>query len=99
MAVGMLMAIPELDSGTYDQIMAAMDWDTAPPPDGLIAHYAGAGPDGWTVYDVWESKEDFQRFAESRLGAAMQQVTGQSPEIAPTFIPIHNAFTAVAATV
>ena len=43
-------------------------------PDGLILHTAGQGEQGWYVDDVWESQDDFQRFVESNLGPALQEV-------------------------
>ncbi len=38
------------------------------PPKGLISHVAVERPDGGLRYiDVWESEEDWDRFAEERL--------------------------------
>jgi hypothetical protein len=40
----------------------------AEPPKGLISHIAIARPEGGLRYiDVWESEEDWDRFAEDRL--------------------------------
>jgi hypothetical protein len=36
------------------------DW----PVDGLLAHIAGEGENGFRVVDVWESEEAFGRFGE-----------------------------------
>jgi hypothetical protein len=36
------------------------DW----PVEGLLAHIAGQGPNGFRVVDVWESDEAFGRFGE-----------------------------------
>ena len=33
-------------------------------PEGLILHSAGQGEQGFYVYDVWESREDFERFMD-----------------------------------
>jgi len=90
MPVGMLMQIPEGTQQFYDGVMEAMEWESRPFPEGLIAHYAGPGENGWTVFDVWESEEAFGRFVEERLGPAVQQVMPDAPQIAPQFIPIHN---------
>jgi heme-degrading monooxygenase HmoA len=44
------------------------------PPDGLIAHVMTKTPDGMHVVDIWESREDFEKFNEERLMPATQQV-------------------------
>jgi len=90
MAVGMTVQIPGRDADFYDKVMKALNWDTAEKPAGFISHYAGPGPDGWYVFDVWESQADFERFADERLGAALGAASGgEPPAIEPTFIPIH----------
>ena len=56
-----------------------------------ILHTAGQSEQGWYVYDVWESKEHFQRFVENMLGPALQEVGaggGSRPE--PQFFPIET---------
>ena len=40
--------------------------------------------------DIWESKEDFERFGE-RLGPAMQEIVGEgAPEPTPQFYEIET---------
>jgi len=48
-------------------------------PEGLIIHTAGPSEDGWYVYDVWESREAFERFMDGKLGPAIRQVFGDQP--------------------
>jgi hypothetical protein len=90
MAVGMLMQIPEGTQELYDGVMEAMEWESRPLPDGLVAHFAGPSEEGWFVFDVWESQEAFHRFADERLKPAFQQVTDEAPAMSPQFIPLHN---------
>ena len=91
MAVGMLMQAPGLNAELYDSVLVHLDWHEQPLPDGIISHYAGPSKDGWFVFDVWESQEDFERFAQERLMPAMAAASGgQAPPIEPQFIPIHN---------
>jgi hypothetical protein len=84
MAVGILQMIPGGTKEQYEQVNEAM-WGqpTPPPPDqlpeGLIIHTAGPAEGGWYVYDVWDSREAFQRFMEGKLGAAVRQVFGDRP--------------------
>ena len=47
------------------------------PPDGLIVHVNVAAGDATRVIDIWETREHFERFAESRLGPAIGKVLGE----------------------
>ena len=94
MAVGVLAAAPEFTKQVYDNITekmfghSPMRADEA--PEGLIMHSAGQGEQGYYVYDVWESREAFERFMEEKLGPAMAEVMGGPPPEggAPQFFPI-----------
>ena len=73
MAVGLRI---KFDGGTQDQYEAIhshmrVDQD---PPEGLILHSAGPIDGGWGVIDFWESREAFDRFMESTLGPAAQEL-------------------------
>jgi hypothetical protein len=60
----------------YDAMNAKMDFD-ANPPQGLIAHCAGYADDGtWRIVDLWETREDVERFDAERLMPAVQEVVG-----------------------
>lgn len=95
MAVGVLMAGEGVTKESYKQLTEAM-FDTYPMPEdqspvGLIVHTAGQSDDGWYVYDIWESKEDFQRFVDDQLVPAMEETgpsDGARPE--PQFFPIET---------
>jgi hypothetical protein len=62
----------------YDGVQAALDIHNN-PPDGLIFHWAGEIDGKWTVMDVWEARENYDRFREERLFPAIQQVSGMDP--------------------
>jgi hypothetical protein len=50
-------------------------------------------PDGVQVTDVWETQEDFEKFAKEKIGPITQEVGIQaSPEI--RYIDVHNYLTA-----
>jgi heme-degrading monooxygenase HmoA len=73
MAIGLRI---KFDGGTEDQYRAVhsqMNVD-ADPPDGLIFHSAGPIDGGWGVIDFWESRDAFDRFQDSRLQAALQEL-------------------------
>jgi len=54
-----------IDAVFYRRITDALGEE---PPKGLITHIAVERPEGGLRYiDVWESEQDFDRFAEERL--------------------------------
>ncbi len=63
------------------------------PPDGLIVHLAIERPEGGLRYlDVWESQEQFDRFAEERLHPVvhpmLQAVFGDQMPPEPEQVPL-----------
>jgi hypothetical protein len=87
MAVGMLLAGPGITEESYKQLSEKMfgnfPMTKEQSPDGLIIHSAGQSDQGYYVYDVWESKEHFQRFVDGQLGPAVQEL-GADGDGAPT---------------
>ena len=62
-----------------EQAESPADW----PVEGLLAHIAGQGTNGFRVVDVWESQEALDRFAE-KLVPVLEEIGMQShPEIYP----------------
>ncbi|HXY44117.1 MAG TPA: hypothetical protein VEH29_08005 [Acidimicrobiales bacterium] len=54
-----------IDAAFYRRITDALG---DAPPKGLITHIAVERPEGGLRYiDVWESEQDFERFADERL--------------------------------
>lgn len=80
MAVGVLMNMSGVTQEQYEELNKKMFGTTVldrnDAPDGLILHSAGPTPEGWYVYDVWDSKEAFQGFAQEKLGPAVHELTG-----------------------
>ena len=86
MAWGFISELP-ISAEEYDRLNGEITQE----PDGLILHTAGQGEQGWYVYDVWESQEHFQRFVESKLGPALQEVgAGAASRPEPQFFPIET---------
>jgi hypothetical protein len=83
MPVGLRLNFPTLSLDDHEKVTAALnypnDW-----PDGLIAHGAYEVDGHLVVSDVWESRQDFDRFVEQRLQKAMGEALGErasEPEI------------------
>jgi hypothetical protein len=81
MAIGVSISMPDVTQVQYEQLNESIfghyPMTEADAPDGLIMHSAGPMPGGWHVYDVWESREGFERFGE-RLAPAVRDVLGRS---------------------
>jgi hypothetical protein len=79
----------------YDGVNAAMGIDSD-PPDGLLFHWAGEVDGKWTITDVWESREAYDRFRDERLFPAIRQVSGMDPADGPqptvSEFAVHNYF-------
>jgi hypothetical protein len=79
MAVCLVINIPGATLEQYDDVRRAIG---DPLGDGQISHVAGATADGICVVDVWESRQDFDRFMQERLGEQLARTGFPQPEIA-----------------
>jgi hypothetical protein len=79
MAVGLKLDFPSIGLADYDAVCDALnfpsDW-----PDGLLSHASVEADGKLRVYDVWESRSQFDDFVASRLGDAMGQALGDRAE-------------------
>lgn len=92
MAIVMTAEIPA-SVDMYDALNKEMGVTPDNLPQGLIAHYAAPTENGMLIFDVWESKADFEEFAATMLGPAMEKVTGGAGEgIKPTTAELYNSF-------
>lgn len=58
------------------------------PPQGLVFHCTTASPGGIRVIDHWRALEDFERFVDVRLAAAMESTGLPQPHV--THFEIYN---------
>jgi hypothetical protein len=54
------------------------------PADGLIMHLVREVDDGFQVIEVWESKEQHDRFGEEVLGPIVARLAGADAEAPPS---------------
>ena len=85
MAYGILL---EFDSSVgktqYDAVNEKLGIDMSKHgagewPDGLFSHAGGTTPDGFIVYEVWESKAKQEAWMGGALGAALGAVGVPQP--------------------
>jgi hypothetical protein len=80
--------------GSHDEVIKRMGFEPqgAGGP-GALFHWVTKTSDGIRVTDVWETQEDFDKFAEEKIGPITQAVGIQSqPEI--QYFDVHNYLTA-----
>lgn len=86
----------DFDGATLDQYDAVCSkmglTPKGPGPAGAISHFATMTDSGLRVVDVWESKEQFEKFAQEQIGPYSQEV-GIPSEPKMQFFDVHNYFT------
>jgi len=93
MAVAVQMDFDGATLDQYDEICGKMGLTPkGPGPAGAISHFATMTASGLRVVDVWETKEQFEKFAETQIGphSASAGVTAP-PRL--EFFEVHNYFT------
>jgi hypothetical protein len=75
MTYGLVMDIPA-PIEFYDTLHAEVDRRTPGGVDGLLVHVGRATPDGFQVFEVWESKEKCDRFFTEVGWPALAAVSG-----------------------
>jgi hypothetical protein len=81
------------DTTNYDAINARMGTRERPPA-GIIVHTAGATEGGgFRIFDVWESREDYERFEHERPMPAVQEtIAGSTSPPAPPTVSIYPLY-------
>jgi hypothetical protein len=94
MAVVMRMEWPGVTPEQYEAARKVVHWEND-VPEGAIFHVAFFDEGGFKVLDVWESEEDFNAFAQSRLMPSLEPL-GFEGEPKVTFTPAQAYFNAQA---
>ncbi|MDX6197839.1 MAG: hypothetical protein QOJ79_990 [Actinomycetota bacterium] len=93
MAVAVQMDFDGATLEQYDQICGKMGFTPkGPGPAGAISHYATKTDSGLRIVDVWETKEQFEKFAQEQIGPFSADV-GISEPPSMQFFDVHNYFT------
>ena len=78
----------------YDQVMRGMG--LAPgggTPPGALFHWAAETAGGLRVVDVWETREQFEQFAQTDIGPQTQQAGFEGPP-EMVFYDVHSYLSA-----
>lgn len=91
MAVAAILEFPGGTLEQYDQVIEKMGLTPGgPTPDSALFHWVTATDDGIRVTDVWESREQFEKFAQEQIGPYSQEVGMPAPQT--SFHDVHNHF-------
>jgi hypothetical protein len=82
MAIGLRLKFAGGTQEQYDAVHGHMNAQND-PPEGLIFHAAGPIDEGFGIIDYWESRDHFDRFLDSRLGPAIQELGDRAPQSPP----------------
>ena len=93
MAIGVQQDFPGATLAQYDQVIQKMGFRPKGPgaPGGLF-HWVTKTDSGIRVVDVWESREQFEKFGAEKVGPITAQVGVPAPPKI-TFFEVHNYLT------
>jgi hypothetical protein len=92
MAVAIEMRFTGATLDQYDEVMRLMDLGDT-PPDGALFHWVAPTDDGILIVDVWETMEQFDRFAREQIGPRSQEAGITAPPEMTTHA-VHNTLSA-----
>jgi hypothetical protein len=94
MTIAVVMEFEGATLDQYDQVIAKMNFTPggAGAPGGLF-HWAAATDSGIRVTDVWNSREEFDKFAQDQIGPFTADVGIPSPPKI-SFYEVHSYLTA-----
>jgi hypothetical protein len=84
MTFGMVLDVPA-PIELYDGLHAAVLRHGGDTPDGLLLHIGRATDSGFQIIEVWESREQFDRYNNEVVGPALAESAGRQPEGEPDF--------------
>ena len=89
MAIAYLQEFQIRDGDTsttnYDAVVEAPNLTET--PDGLLIHTAGFDNDVFRIFDVWESREQGERFMGEQLGPVLERLGAEAAARGDDFAP------------
>ena len=82
MPVGFIMEFDGFAPENYDAVSRRVGWP-ANWPDGLTFHVAGPSGGGMRLVEIWDSREQRERWMEETIQPAIQEVAGDVAASAP----------------
>jgi uncharacterized membrane protein len=93
-AVGVQVEFKDMTLDQYDQVVKQMGFEPrGSGAPGSLFHFVTKTADGIKATDVWETQEDFEKFAADKIGPISKSVGVQGqPDI--QYFEVHNYLTA-----
>ena len=66
MPIKMVITVPGMSGDVYDQVSSQVESSLKAAP-GFISHAGEAGPDGTTVTELWDSRDQWQEYFDSTV--------------------------------
>jgi hypothetical protein len=93
MAVAVQMDFDGATLDQYDEVIEKMGLTPkGPAPAGAISHFATMTDSGLRVVDVWETREQFEKFAQEQIGPFSAEAGFSGPP-RMQFFEVHNYLT------
>ncbi len=91
MAVGYVMHFEGATLEQYDRVIELMGYEHGgvTRDNGGVFHWVAKTDDGIIVVDVWESDEQFQRFADEQIGPFTREAGIPAPPVITRY-DVHN---------
>jgi hypothetical protein len=81
-AVGIIMEFGGFKPENYDTVAQEINWPQN-WPDGLTFHVAGSTDDGMRIVEIWDSRDQFDRWMQETVQPAIQSAAGEVAAAAP----------------
>ena len=94
MAIGVQITFTGATLAQYDEVVQKMGFrPEGSGPPGALFHWVTKTADGFRVFDVWRSREDFEKFSHEKIGPLTAEVGVPGPPDIQ-FLEVHNYLTA-----
>ncbi len=90
MAICVVADNPKGNRETYEGVIQRVFKGSDFPPAGAIFQVAGPAEGGWRVISVWDSREDFERFAQEHLQPAWAEVGVSRDDVSFSIFEAHS---------
>jgi uncharacterized protein YeaC (DUF1315 family) len=81
-AIGIIMEFEGFQPENYDAVAQEIGWP-GNWPEGLTFHVAGQSADGMRLVEIWDSRDQHDRWMQETIQPAIQKVAGEVASSAP----------------
>ena len=93
MAIAVVLDFDGATLDQYDQVVKKMGFiQQGKASPGLLFHWVTKTDGGIQVTDVWEAKDQFEKFAQEQIGPLSAEVGMPAPSM--SFVDVHSYLTA-----